>query len=1739
MADFFSNFDAGGTTFVGGVAVTTFREFASLQIVPENYSKYVIMFSADSNRYLERVVGYVDGATIFDQKLCENPSAIAAVTLSPGITSSLSIKVDESAYSAGNTYTITNIHCAAFGVEKWKLIESTADVAVSGSTGFYTSLIEHYYQPEEQDVIIFSYGEITKYNTNTLSALKCSFEDSLDERGLLIQGTNETARLLSSPAYSQLGFCSAKRITFNKDLKKFRWSGLVSSTVAVTASRLRNIIIPVNQAPFGTITSSSFKSQLFSEHSDGATASIEIFSDLSPTPGVTNLLVNFSQAASDGGVTGLIRYEDLSGATTFAGLTIAEVVTKASENLWAKRGQGYHSTISRAYKPTEADIIDKKLGFRIEYGILDTDDGVNLVSYENSSICIPYYGKSTATAPSVTTNYNITPYQNIRTLVEVYKKESISRYCLESDCYLMEGINAGQFISFYDNGNIDSESVLSMSVVGQDLLLALQNNETALVEDLFNMETGVPSSGPTGTTTEYLEYNNHEKLYAKQLLSSVTIDESAPEALSGVQPPSSVSLEFDNTSNNFFTEHSASSLFGALIIVKRYDLENNTLRVLFSGRIDSIESGPTAKISATAPDTSSLDKPLPSATVVDVGPTDSDNPGHLPLSPVSLSQHIPVFFGIARRVALPNLHRYHGSDDTSPSNLDAFSDYAVGGVLDNSRFPTVQIGATQSALGFYRNWVQITSSQEFNDKVNLIERGRYRLRDKDLNCIRFAARELQIPTQINGAGMPREGITSSAFFDSITSNYVNFSPVDTVDYINGYTKNSDYVDGGGGRIGWFNGPAASAAVTTSGLVTRASNTLVDAILAGETNGQFGNVLSIDAVIVAGVTYDKNVDYEVLSSSSYRTFEDLINWNVESHLVSRWEFSGSVEDAVTTSANNLDGITSGVQPVYDGGKTAIQFDTANSGYIGIAHGSITGSLDPGLTFGGRAVATVGNNNAGILSGCVIRKFTGTLGVNFAGYAVDIVSEADAGVPGGLTSKYIARATIGYGSGTEIVLYSNTGITLNDGGAHQIDLRFDRDQDYAYLFVDNTIESSSAIAAATTFESTGDFIIGGDPDSQFSQFYGRIYQAEFYSSGRAAPANATTYTVNWTAQKDSYEVTFTYLKSAASDPIQIQNGQDSIIGADLLVSGSDIVPEVATASVVGDTTTNFLWKLGENEVGYVVRLNKPLTTGTGWVLGTSGLGVSTILGAPAAASTSYMEISTAINVKFNDDFTVYACGSWLGSNQGNGMLFSKDYASAATPSYGVGITSGKAYGVIQIHDGTSLQKYEISGVSRIDDGSPHVIALSRKAGVLKLYVDGNEESSGISVPVSIGNAYNDEPLRIGSDAEFNGMWVGDVYFVGVLSYGVDKEFTAYQRDLLAQGVKGAFVRDTQGKDIDSTVINELATDMQSFVVSGLLAGQSSTLAHRLYLLGYTFYATKVLFGTLTSADVLTFLTQESIGKTQLHIPFIEGGGVTAKSRNLHRNPAITLKRLISDRIFGLGEKVSGESFDAAAVVFDDAEYKLDYVGREQVRSVDAFNDISGILGTFLKKDVKDRWTISLEENVTTVSDRFGYLDGELENIMSVDSLRFKNREEVPRSVTVNYRYMPDSTGTLAYHSAVRKTASDFGLLDYVVQAKHIYDHKTADTIADFLAKKAVYADRVLTFNCGFEGYNLKVRNVIEVTIPHLGISEELYRIVGISRDGSSVQVTCEPYNTAIYDFRRGSNYIDESIYAGVTT
>lgn len=254
-------------------------------------------------------------------------------------------------------------------------------------------------------------------------------------------------------------------------------------------------------------------------------------------------------------------------------------------------------------------------------------------------------------------------------------------------------------------------------------------------------------------------------------------------------------------------------------------------------------------------------------------------------------------------------------------------------------------------------------------------------------------------------------------------------------------------------------------------------------------------------------------------------------------------------------------------------------------------------------------------------------------------------------------------------------------------------------------------------------------------------------------------------------------------------------------------------------------------------------------------------------------------------------------------------------------------------------------------------------------------------------------------------------------------------------------------------------------------------------------------------------------------QIHsdIKGLELGGSEAD-----RNFANCIKALLNNSTFGLNQSVNSSSFTTAATSLSTTYFLCDGYIYDQREARDILNELLFACRSRLYLNTSGEWEISVDGTGSSVA-TFGDNDGYWNNC-EVQSVTVNDSSRALKKVSVRY----DSNSSFEISLDVR---SDFGV-DQVYDVAFVNELVTAKKVLSYLYGRAYYADKQVTFLSDSEAKSLSPGDVITITSSRHDLSEDLYRVVSITKGLADYKVECEAYSSSIFADQSISDPTDDT-------
>jgi len=1764
-------------------AAATTAVAATLVFTPGTYGKVVILASAcgkkSSAAYNAAVSLWVkEGAGSFVE-VCETNSAgrgSAPESASPeeysflyftdgAVSTQYTIELRHTGVFPGSD--LIHCHITAFAVNKWDVIEQPTDTTYLESNANRTSkiLMQQELVPTTYDSLVFAYAEVTS-DEAAQGSIHCYINEDSNEN-TTIAGLNFGA--FSGTPKELVHTClGTRRMQLNKANQRFIWqlTKADSSASLLYARRCRILSIPLDEPPIvavqsidreGKIEVSDRAISFTGWHTFGADELPTIGGDMSGATvhsgeayiGLFSFRTGAAEALKNEVGNLVIRerifnpqltdtsHTNQGATTTYPGLTVAAfrpylyqtrgVGNDASPVSEPEFGFEQHTTVvggasSNSSSPNDASL---GAGWQVDYQVARVIETGPLQNRYIDNI----HG-TILTLQNDVTETDITGFAGndpktsyaVRTLVEIHRTRAIDRFSLEEDTYLFEGSTPAQIRAFYQAGQIDRNSLADLTVTGRQALEALDAGDTAQADDLLALTTGTPDGITPSVLSGYRNKDSIGALYKGGLLKDVKVSDTTSLSHSGTISTNTASITLSNKDQTYSSTSVAEEFLGGIIKVRYYDKTNNELRTAYSGRITDVDVGDSLTIKAINPNIDVMDVELPATTIQeDVTVEDGSKRATLSDDPDAVP---PIFFGTAKRLLLPHAHKDFGnvSGLTSPP-VDSTSTYLVGGNAYDTDYEYVVPDTEKATGGFYRGWLEISDLDNIPGGVDV--NSNYQLKGRAVPTVQFVARRIDTSTA-TPTNVPVPRTIGDNPNDDLTATYPNFSPIDSVTSIIGLTPSATYDEGVDWRralgvdrdtdIVWLAGitPTTSAPAATSHVAfdrtapgdednTLMSGNLVEWLVADGV--KMTEVTSISGISheqicpidEAGIRYVEDVHYSLDSVNTNRNHKDEITW-LHGNVAASYSFAGGTSGALLdTTTNNNDLIGIGGQPYTNSAGTALEFGTS---IAGTGHLELLSATTAGITW---------NHTAGTTStnpGWRAKAWVQAAGVTLQGHIMSKLDDGGFGRSAGATgwtieakdasnltpagSSLDTNAFVelweggGVPTGTLVGASSTMRTKLNDGEKHSVELCVPHTGGYvgtdhprAVLLVDDKIEAvyNSTIGLDTLEGTTAPFQLGGTmPTITTPEPEMLIHKVQLCGDAMAPPpvGDATSDVAGLTTP---FRATVTY----TPDSYYASWNYTKTTYTDPIQPAGSLQPVGADVSISG------------------AQLALAAATGT---ITPTGLTNAYWVSAPAS-------LGYALRLNQSDPDSTWTLGS-------SGLSVSTYLGSSNL-------------GKVTVPNNNSTMKF-----TGANDFCVYGYAIWRGGPDQDGILIAKETSSGATPSYCLG---------ISAGKIYGGLTVDGTFvsLTGSASATARAHVDNKTPVLLMMEKKGALLNlYVNGSEAGSTTLPSAMVD-GDYDTSDLVIGSDAptSMGQRwsgdVMFVGIAAVAPGAGFAKYQMGLIADGVKGGCIDETTLHIPFIEGTGTTVKARNLHTNPAQSVKRILTSRAVGLNEQCEGRSFDDVITILDDAGLKADVVMANPVRAQQIIEGLLRMRGMRLRKSTEGLWKITVPVINQTVVAKFGQGDGIYENIISIKTVDYLATDSAVKNLELKYRYYRDTEGNLKYHGTAKRSVMPYGTETQTVELPHILDDVTADKVADFMAKRIRAAKKAVSVTVGMEGRKLVIGDLVCLDVPRFGLDDEIFEVRGTSIGASTNTLQLVSYSNAPFTYDKGATSVDTII------
>lgn len=243
-------------------------------------------------------------------------------------------------------------------------------------------------------------------------------------------------------------------------------------------------------------------------------------------------------------------------------------------------------------------------------------------------------------------------------------------------------------------------------------------------------------------------------------------------------------------------------------------------------------------------------------------------------------------------------------------------------------------------------------------------------------------------------------------------------------------------------------------------------------------------------------------------------------------------------------------------------------------------------------------------------------------------------------------------------------------------------------------------------------------------------------------------------------------------------------------------------------------------------------------------------------------------------------------------------------------------------------------------------------------------------------------------------------------------------------------------------------------------------------------------------------------------------------SADSIDQGRNFVTNAKALLDNATWGLGGSVNAASATAGAADMDAiGSMRCDGVMNVQRPAIDWLNQLLIVRGIKLDKNSAGEWTFAVDKLASTVQATFGHGKGQRwANVESFVNLHFTPVGEAVKSLVIEYR--KDRWTDLYTMATTARAPLAFGK-ELKIQNEFIRDRTTADTVADYIAKRLTYGDAKVPFMAGQEARKLRPGDLINYESMR-PLFEKTLRVIDLRRGLTKTGIDTEGWSPAIYTY-----------------
>jgi len=282
---------------------------------------------------------------------------------------------------------------------------------------------------------------------------------------------------------------------------------------------------------------------------------------------------------------------------------------------------------------------------------------------------------------------------------------------------------------------------------------------------------------------------------------------------------------------------------------------------------------------------------------------------------------------------------------------------------------------------------------------------------------------------------------------------------------------------------------------------------------------------------------------------------------------------------------------------------------------------------------------------------------------------------------------------------------------------------------------------------------------------------------------------------------------------------------------------------------------------------------------------------------------------------------------------------------------------------------------------------------------------------------------------------------------------------------------------------------------------------------------------------------------------------GGGVVVFAKNHDvSNPAVVIKEILRNTVWGLGETVDETTFDLAATDLTDASVSLDTAcnyalasDRQQRVARDVLPELLGLRGMWLDKSETNAWELNVDKAPLFSQLRtFGLGDGFYNNIARLVSHIRTPLTQAVKMLKLRFRKKGrtrSSEGVMSYLAATDyELQVNCGVLS--VGSTRVEANPWLQRVAH--AARVVYyratrlrgEDESVAILCGFEGRNVTLNEVVRLIVPTSQIDGD-YRVTGYDRSLHATTLRTVGYDAAMFTYDSGAITFDANSGANTLT